>query len=315
MSYDATTEVLTSNGWIRWPDVSVNHRLFSVDVATGVGEFSYPFGLHQRDFVGELYCLSGQQLDICVTADHLMIAARRKNATEWHPISMELAHDCAGHSRRYLTAASTSSGIAAPYSTQFMSLLGFFIGDGYADASNRVSFHLKKQRKIDYLLGLDVGIKPYAANKYALRGSDFDFRTLYSPKKEKRIPDWVLSVSPELQKAFMDGLRNSDGSARRNTWVYCTTSIQVADTLQALLHMNGQSCSFSHTNYGHPEKVATRVNVSDRVSPRVELSCPSRRGLYDDEWLPYTGVVYGATLPTNAVMVRRNAHVVVSGSL
>jgi hypothetical protein len=109
-------------------------------------------------------------------------------------------------------------------------------------------------------------------------------------------------------------MKNSDGSLRRKTWVYTTTSRQVAGMLQALLHTRGKVGSLTFTPYGDEGKMAIRVNVSDRTTPRVEPNQQGRSLSYKEALVPYEGSVYCATVSTGALLVRRNGKVAVSGN-
>lgn len=131
-------------------------------------------------------------------------------------------------------------------------------------------------------------------------------------KPIKKFPDWALKTSAEEASAILEGLRNSDGSNKRNTWVYDTTSQSVADTLQALLHINGKTGSISYRKT--PTGFCIRINVSNRIHPRVEVNQSGRSLTYSDEFVHYNGTVHCVTVTTGAVLVRRNGKVVVSGN-
>lgn len=319
MCFDAKTEVLTSRGWKACPDVVDTDLLFAVDPTTSVGGFERPSALHAYDVDEPMYHVYGRALDLKVTLNHrMLVSARHKDGT-WTPFEFDTAANVRGKPRRYLKSARFDGhGDVPAYArtTEFMRLLGFAIGDGYAVDGNQISFHLKKSRKVDFLKSLGFTVRDLKNNKYVVESAQLGswFRAnCYDDNGEKRIPAWVFGCTEAQALALFDGLRNSDGSAKRRTWVYDTTSQQVADTLQAMLHIHGQVGSFSYRTYGDDGR-SVRVNVSDRTMPRVEVCQKDRSRTYVEEMVPYRGMVYCATVSTGALMVRRNGHVAISGN-
>lgn len=319
MCFDAKTEVLTSRGWKACPDVVDTDLLFAVDPTTSVGGFERPSALHAYDVDEPMYHVYGRALDLKVTLNHrMLVSARHKDGT-WTPFEFDTAANVRGKPRRYLKSARFDGhGDVPAYArtTEFMRLLGFAIGDGYAVDGNQISFHLKKSRKVDFLKSLGFTVRDLKNNKYVVESAQLGswFRAnCYDDNGEKRIPEWAFGCTEAQALALFDGLRNSDGSAKRRTWVYDTTSQQVADTLQAMLHIHGQVGSFSYRTYGDDGR-SVRVNVSDRTMPRVEVCQKDRSRTYVEEMVPYRGMVYCATVSTGALMVRRNGHVAISGN-
>jgi intein/homing endonuclease len=318
MCFDRETEVLTETGWKAWVDVDTEDRLLAVNPSTQAAHFEKPLALHAYHVQEPLYFIAGQQLDLAVTANHRMVVSARKNDGTWTPFGFEEAREIEGKPRRYLKSVHFEGhGDVPAYdrSPAFMRLMGFFVGDGYTPGGNQISFHLKKQRKIDFLHSLGFPTRELAHNKLVVEmpGLGNWFRSnCYLSDRQKKIPEWALALSDVQAEALLDGLRNSDGSSRRRTWVYSTTSQQVADVLQALLHLHGKVGSFSFTNYNGGR--AIRVNVSERVTPRVETNQSGRSLSYEESFRAYEGMVYCATTSTGALLVRRNGHVVVSGN-
>lgn len=319
MCFDDQTEVLTKNGWTAWPQVVADDNLFAVDPLTKSGNFEKPSKLHSYDVEENMYHVKGQQLDLKVTLNHRMVVSARKNDGSWSPFGFDVAGGLIGKPRRYLKSAMYDGHSDVPTyerSASFMRLLGFFIGDGYALAGNQARFHLKKKRKIEYLKSLGFQIKSLASDHFAVVADGIGewFRTnCYDEDGSKILPKWVLDLTEADSFAVFDGLRNSDGSNKRKTWVYDGTSKQVIDMLQALLHVHGKVGSITRRMYGDGV-TCMRVNVSDRTTPRVETEQSGRALTYSEAIVPYKGRVYCATVSTGALLVRRNSIVSVSGN-
>ncbi len=323
MCYDDKTEVLTAQGWKAWPAVQVTDRLCAVDIVTGACKYELPQALHSYEVDEDLYHVYGQQLDLKVTQNHRMVTSRRCSGNVWTPFAFEPASDVVGNGRRYLKSArlhDSTVSVHVPFDevarASFFRFLGFFIGDGYSSGGNQALFHIRKQRKIDFLRSLNLPLKEYANGKFSVTLPKLGVwcdANCYDDKREKVLPAWVLGLNATDAQHVLEGLKASDGTLKRKTWVYTTTSVQVADMLQALLHTHGLVGCLSSQPYGD-QGVVYRINVSTRISPRVEVNHAGRSRTYAEECVRYRGRVYCATTSTGALMVRRNGNVAVSGN-
>lgn len=333
MCFDDETEALTSRGWVRGLDLRPEDEVFSVDIRSGRGGWEVPSFLPRYTVDQELYHVMGQQVDLKVTFNHKMVVSSRKHGGGWTPFRLQPAEELWGRPVRYLKAASYTytttdddeeTYIHFPGLAELISkdeedvwgLLGFFVGDGYAASDDRIEFHLKKPRKARYLESLGFSDLRQKGSKYTLEreGLGAWFRAhCYDNSGVKVLPLGVLKLSHHEAQSVLGGLRNSDGSVKRKTWCYYSTSRQVVDTLQALLHINGRTggVSCGLTPDGEPYY---KVNVSDRVRPRVEISQKGRARTYSECKTPYKGEVWCVTVSTGAFLVRRNGKVVVSGN-
>lgn len=71
--YDAETEVLTSDGWKKWPDVSGNEKFASLNVSSGIMEFQEASAIVRDPYHGRMYRVSSQCVDMFVTPNHRMV--------------------------------------------------------------------------------------------------------------------------------------------------------------------------------------------------------------------------------------------------
>jgi len=110
-------------------------------------------------------------------------------------------------------------------------------------------------------------------------------------------------------------LRNSDGTSRRNTWSYSTTSYELASQLQAIAAVNDLKFTCVkeiRENPCHNDLYCLRL--TDRIYPRVEISQTPRSRTYTEQWIEYNGQIHCATVSTGALIVRRNDKVAVCGN-
>lgn len=323
--YDKDTEVLTRRGWVAWPFVSAADELAAVDANESV-TFELPVQLQSFPYRGELYTVKGQQLDLAVTPNHKMFVSGRNKYNVWTPWYLEPAETIGKAPRRYLKSGQLvecqRTSWLNPWNIDpicWAKFIGFFAGDGHAprEAANQATFNIRKLRKKQFLrkLGLPLKELPSGAFVIELPGLTSWLRhNCYTPEGHKRLPDGYQTLPVTEVEGLLSGLKNSDGSLRRETWTYYSTSPQLVDGLQTVLHLNGQTGSITTTPKSETRARTFRVNVSNRVTPRVETGQQARSRTYSISTCDYIGTVYCATVSTGALLVRRSGHVVVSGN-
>ncbi|GAC1529003.1 MAG: hypothetical protein NVS3B1_20470 [Marmoricola sp.] len=322
--YDSETEVLTERGWVKWPDVETSDLLAAVDINSGAIEFEIPAALQHGYHEGKMYRLTGQQVDLLVTPGHRLISASRRSGGSWTPFGFSTAEELAGRPHRVLKAGMLGprQGLSNPWGIEpetFAALVGFFIGDGHAHRTeawnpNRITFHLRKARKIEFLRSLGLPMTEGVSFTVALPGIGTWFRAnCYTAGAQKCLPPGFLSMTGSEWFALSTGLRESDGAAKRNTWTYTSTSERLLGEIQALAHLNGEVASLSWTTpFG--QRSQGRLNFSHRLTPRIEPNQATRSRTYSEGWEAFEGDVWCATVSTGALLVRRNGKVVVSGN-
>jgi len=336
--YDGLTEVLTKTGWKYWPDVIESDELATINKDTFEISYELPNRLIKYNWLGEMYKVDSEQVDLLVTPDHKMLVCptttqegRKKDKYSLLPIS-----EINNKSHAYLKNGDWNSGnnnflndsINKPY---IMSLLGFSIGDGnISDRSNQIKFHLTKERKIIYLRNLcnsllidGFTLKEDIDNtRYTVSFPDkFKqlFKSIYDLNQEKQIPYEALFATKNLLLSLLDGLLQSDGHHSETGDTFDTTSKKLADQFQQLCLHVGLASNVVYTyskekritSFG--DKPLTRLSVIRRsLKPVVNKFSGSDGKTYKiDNW---EGDVYCAEVPNNTLYVRRNGIPVWSGN-
>lgn len=329
--YDEKTEVLTDGGWRSWPDAYRDREhvlLAAVEPNARDVRFESPAGWVEKHYEGRMYSLSGQALDMLVTPNHRLVVASRLSGGSWTKFSAIPADEVFGHPVRHIRSGSlvdsqrVSSENPWGYSArEFASLVSFFCGDGNAESggADSIYFNIHMHQKISFLRSISRSAVKLESGKWAVRGNGIAkwFReNCYTEDGQKRLPDNFLFSTGDEFLGLMDGFRNSDGSKKRNTWHYDTTSPVLAGQFQSLLHINGLASGWSvrKRSENNPRwRDCMRITVSDRTSPRVEPN-QSRSRTYREEWAWYCGKIYCASVSTGCLLVRRNGLPYVSGN-
>lgn len=326
--YSSDTQVLTEDGWVYWTEVTTDTVLAAYDMKTGVVNFEKPSGVQRWDYNDKMYHLSGQALDFLVSPDHRMIVQNRKKDGTWTNSYAITADEVYGKPVRYITTGNLSNSDRKYISTPIddpsvWSLIGFWIGDGDVHSSkNTIRFHLKKSKKIDYLhnICIELGIDFYgtANDRYVVSypgiGEWMRVNCL-TYQNDKKIPDGYLRLEKDCVYSLLDGLKNSDGTTRRNTWSYSTTSKILSEQLQAIAAVNDLKFTLTkETRESENHSDIYYLRMTDRIYPRVEISQSTRSRTYEEEWVDYSGEIHCATVSTGALIVRRNDKVAICGN-
>ena len=338
--YDSITEVLTSYGWMAWPDVKQRWdsdcrlNLLAVDIARGICHFEIPKDIQAIQLLNgdQLYSINSQYLNFAVTLDHRMVVSHRQKNGAFSPWYFTRAMDVLGKPVRYLLNSCLASDCRSlpddmPSDADPLiafKLAGFFFGDGMRSRNKNpacIRFHIRRPRKIAYLLSLGLPTEEKKGDRYTITCPDLArwIHKHFSSSSGKIVPEWILILPEELVAAFWDGLKNSDGTKiAEKSWAYDSSDKQSLDLIQALAHINGFSANMTLNNPNEGPKHVNhrpcwRLSIAENSTRRVEI-CQQRSPGVSESLMDYSGFVYCATVSTGALMVRRKNKVFVSGN-
>ncbi len=333
--YDENTEVLTQDGWKYWPTVT-EKDVFATMNSRGFFEWQNPKRVFKYNYVGKMISYDSNGVDLLVTPNHNMFVCntttkegRKKCFDSYKLIKAEEIVDKSHAFLKALPKGPENEGLCPLHQ-----LLGFAIGDG-SISGNRLSFHLRKERKVSYLTQLcdDLGYMLYKkddiyyinlenlnilANNTFRVIKEFNIKELFNQiysEKEKVIPNIIFTSyfdNTLLLDSIFDGLINSDGSVSATGIVYDTTSKKLADGFQTLCNLLGFGCNISQAEcykertHSFGEKPIYRSHVITRaIKPEFNKSSAEqyKKPLIIDEW---SGDVYCVEVPNHILFVRRN---------
>lgn len=315
--YDSQSEVLTSSGWLPVCDVSFGDRLATA--VDGSVQFYLTTATPEVQIRHSSYHVTSQQVDLLVPTEQDLLVSHRATGKDrkqfWTKPYMALTKNVMSSTRKYVKAAKyDSQGIPLPCSAQ---LLGFFLGDGHSTGT-QTRFHLKRPRKISYLTSIYPTVRKGKNNQYLIESpslAKFFREKCYTTDNQKTMPNGFMEMSPEQREGLLDGLKNSDGSLKRNTWVYDTSSKYLADQIQAIGHTFNLVVSVnlraSLDHYTH--NYAARLNFSNRLMPEVGTSQKGRSNTTTEGVIVEPIQYYGLQCPeANVLFIRRNNKVVLA---
>lgn len=142
----------------------------------------------------------------------------------------------------------------------------------------------------------------------------------------KRVPQWIKDASPRIINRFVDAAILGDGwqqtkPGQRMHRTYATISRQLADDFQELILKVGRAANvrtriLKDWNYlGRTGRSQPQFHVSECKATNAYLDGGGngRRG-YIGKTVPYSGMVYCATVPNGTLVCRRNGLSFIAGN-
>ena len=305
--FDAATEVLTPEGWMRMDEFCARPEAPQVMQAEPTDEgirFSWAqptqrIVQHDR----ELLHVRSQQLDICATADHRMLFRRRSGAWEERTFG-EWQGDLQVHQAGRFVAPSVRH--------EHLDLHRFIVAtqaDGEYTAGHQIVFTFDKVRKVARMRALLQALNANYVEKRTQTGARKRVRFIVSGElartvrrdfPEKRFTwAWFETVLAQgLACEVAAELFHWDGCLSRES-MYASQHRENVDIAQALVVLSGRRAKIREYAPANPNaSVSYQLDVSKRVHSWTTKHTPQ----------PVEGrhTVYCLSVPTSCVLIRRN---------
>lgn len=241
--YTSDMEVLTQKGWLRW-DECRSYEYFAVpDPQTKRITFEY-LSLEMFDYNDNVYAFQNNRMSYRVTHNHRMWFKPKYQDT-YSIFKVEemnkWGHFESVNSYKWYESHSSPDFVAnrsdfwnRDLDARFQ-FLGFYLGDGSFASTNRITFHLRKSRKKEYLRNLLNKLKLSFEEKQSstyedaivfwidLKSNTNFFKFIHSwlgsqhatTAKTKALAQGMIEcLDADCSAALLDGLINSDGSLK-----------------------------------------------------------------------------------------------------
>lgn len=267
----------------------------------------------------EIINISNGQFSTSITPEHRMYIGTRKdkNDNKWSKWNIVTAENLMNNYHSFaVKKAGLLLGQINTIDINMAKLIGFFIGDGTLPRFGKQTiFHLKKQRKIEYLHALLNKLNiAFSYRKYSDGTSNTVFdrfellSSCYNQLGEKKIPNIFFNQSTDVINALFDGLRNSDGSTKENgLWEFNTFSEELANQMQILGILNNKVINLK--KYIGPDKSICwkfRIVRNNYTVIRKDRSNITKTN--------YNRNVYCCTVSSSLLVVRHNNISHISGN-
>ena len=314
--YTGDTEVLTENGWIKFKNYN-GEKVAAINKDCSFKGFETPSRIINHSYKGNFYYYPSLGLE--VTDGHNMFGIFRESKNNFYKNNSYSLFKCNEYykdnngrektlgERMFKTPRHC---IKNKFLNPYGELIGFWLGDGcYSPKNkNKLIFHLKNPRKIEYLKQLceELGyvFEKRKSDYYTVTNDNIgsSFNSLFY-NNGKRIS---LQYFPSIDIAYsiINGLINSDGSQGLNTKTisFSNTSKSIIDWLLMYAPICGYS--ISNKSISHYTTVNNPVYRVFLLDTDYTLNNDSRNK--DSKVIITDKVeeVYCVTVSTGLIMVR-----------
>jgi len=311
------TEVLTTKGWVEFKKLSSSEKIAQFN--NGKIEFVAPTHITKK-YIKEpvVKFFNGKNsVELVVTKKHRMFYYNEYKKEYGFSLAEEMSYS----KRKMVVSGLKNDGEKTkltPHERFLIALQadGTLLNSGYRNGNVcgtiTTTFTLKKQRKIDRIKNIlnDCGYK-YNISEKDNRGRML-FR-VFVPKENylSKTFDWVdiEKTSSDWAQEFINEVANWDGHINKHGSIsYSSKHKENTDILQIMCHISGNFGSYYLKKDNRSEKFSDIHNIY--ITKRNQVS----RGTIKKEEIDYDGMVYCATVPSGALLVRYNNKVSVCGN-
>lgn len=351
--FDDQTELLTSEGWKPFEQVTGREQVLSLNPDTLVSEWAPITKVHKYPFEGELNVYERRSANFAVTDNHNFYSAPgignnwKIRRFDQLPQEFRIAgmNTWKGHhesTTSFTTIVPQYHGGERRHDLSFDSLdwakfLGWFVSEGNVytekrkNGRNRILIAQNPGRKADEIAELltRMGIK-YSYKKYPhgpCGQFEFTSRSVGDwlidncgvGASNKRIPESIKEATPAIIDAFLTAFVSGDGTiGAMGQRTYITSSRKLADDIQEVLFKVGRAGKISPANIAGSTfeidgRTITRLHDTYHI---YERRTPTHKRIdkRNVKKVPYSGFVYCVSTPYKTIAVRRRGVPMWSGN-
>jgi hypothetical protein len=335
-------EVLTTDGWKNIKDIKLTDQVATLNQETHHIEYQYPTDTPQFEHKGQMYSVQSQGVDLVTTLNHKMYARTSTSDYELHEAQniqgrrMYYKKDCINNLEdifdfelpEYTTANRNNiPNIHYPGKPldmdSWLEFFGIYLAEGWVDNSKCVRIAAHKPRVMSKLLevleNLEYDHKIYDGEPdyVYIRGRQLSaYLQQFGKSFHKFLPNWCYTLSNRQSSLLLNGLMLGDGyyDERRGSWEYYTGSERLANGVQILAIMSGQTASMAIKNpAGEMLTIKGVQTIRQSNQYRIYVSNyplnkePLIGGAKTTETLiDHDDMVYCITVPNSVFLARRN---------
>ncbi len=349
LCYDDQTEVLTRNGWKLFKDVSPEDEVATRQLSSAQLVYAKPTALMSYYYEGQMYCLEGRRLDLCVTPNHRMVTSYKKR-DDSEQMRFEVAGEILHKYNRYhigcewegeevatftLPGYSYLNGGYVPTTKppveirmdDWLCFLGWYIAEGSVDsgrkkAPNRIAVPQKSGLHSDQValaLGRIADAIGCSYSAYPIKDSDLIVHYLFSTQLAVYLKHLGKSYDKHIPKELLN-------LSRRQLRILFDALMEGDGTWMNREKDYGRYYTVSRQLADDVQEIAIKLGLSANVSRfgneyRVNITkstiCQVNQFPEEpNDWMEdYCGQVYCCEVPGDGiVLVRRNGKPVWCGN-
>jgi DNA modification methylase len=298
--YDEHTEVLTRQGWVRFPDVTGDEEFASLDLETHLVEWQRPKEVVRQPHNGPMYHYRTNKVNLLVTPNHKMVVATMGGKTpsfklvraDTHGKAVRMTKTCEGRSdvsdpgvfRLPAITQLTSHGHEKEIPEKVIPLevwlpfFGLWLAEGSATISKNkpqrghehgssyqvavAHFDIENLREVQRMLSDWFNVRVYPKQgKLRINSKQLAlYLRQFGKAWEKFIPDWVKGLPKNRLRVLWDWYMRGDGWGHQRGY---TSSPRLRDDWQEVAMYMGISADWSRVKKKKLSKIHGRT-----ITPR-----------------------------------------------
>lgn len=341
--HDDRTEILTDSGWKFFSDLTGSEKFLTMDPLTRLAHYARATHVHRARRKGKMLLYRRRCGDFCVTPNHRMLWKRRRSHCKepWSGYYLEPLDNLNGTQRsiprRFTWIGDNPATTTLPHfgserkvyhsrevpTRDFVEFLGWYMSEGNLFFSSGIPYGVCITQKdvsvLERIKGLcsRMGFNPriilsgpspcLRINERRLAEYLLSFGRYCH---EKRVPDFIGTLCPELIEVFLRAYTDGDGYRRSGGRdVIYTSSEKMADDLQILSYKAGREATVT-------KRSLIGLPAPNGFSRRDGFVVSRSRGGLDShlklkrqylEEVDYDGEVFCVTVPPfGTIFTRRN---------
>lgn len=273
--FDNQTDVLTDQGWKRFSDLVGSERMLTMNPETMSCEYRLPTKYTRVRFDGHLFAYSHRTIDFAITPNHRLLFKRQTSdgkygtsTLKWDSRKVSEITSNSFHIPRMLknnasdVAAFVFPDLVDRYGRKlpdvsvdmdvWVDFLGWYLSEGslarrHGKAYSVVlSQHSQKGREKIVQVVERLGFQ-FSVFKHSICVNSWRLCSIVekygSGFNGKRVPRYVMGLSPRQIRIFLDSYLAGDGYIKRGCRIIYTSSCLLADDLQELIILSGEYAS------------------------------------------------------------------------
>jgi hypothetical protein len=340
--YDAETEVLTRDGWVRFPDLDGDQAVMSMDADSGTTAWNVPSAVQSYEYSGSMVTVSSPAVDLCVTPNHRMLVGETRaefGGARRIVEARELGRSCpepslftafpewegepaerlelAGCDHRHNGGAVSRLPARAVPMEPMLVLFGRWLGTGSIETTadeTAVRLGAGSGDQLEHLaerLSLEPGMVSSGTSPHGryVELSDPQLVAYFGQfDGDKRVPARLRNLSAERLRVLLDAFVEGNQTTAESRWSFHSQNEPLVDQLQEIALKAGFGATVHASPAAGSEPRSYRLTVDESWAGQPAAS-GERFGS-----APYDGQVYCCTVDGGIVLVRRGGAPVWSGN-
>jgi len=327
--HSADTEVLTYDGWKKWPDAKEDD-LFACNI-DGIIEYHNPEKIYAGSYNGKMFGAKTPRFEYLVTPNHRMWCRPPDDGSEYRFVNAEDLHGAyirnvlsthgayLGEYKKSIDLPHVDSGNAGKNEDSvcvddWAEFIGWYVSEGsfrhneetssyFVKISQNVDANPQNCQIIESLLERLPFSWCYSSNDFVLSTKQLSiYFSKFGKSEDKYIPEFIFGLHLSARQRCFDSMMLGDGKVDSyGGQQYSSCSRRLAEDFERLAISLGMSTRIKTYQDNREERYKDIHNVY--IMKRKELCIRAKKGEYTIS--NYDGIVYCATVPGGLLYTRR----------